>query len=108
MTTLERSDQLPKPAHIHPYAMLGAGKLVSTIWKSGNEQAGWRYCFNLFRMSSRGRVGQKFSPTDVLSLVKLARVLAAELATDGCLATAQRSELARLAAVLDHVIQPED
>jgi hypothetical protein len=88
--------------------MLGAGRLVSTLWKSGDEQAGWRYCFNLFRMSSRGHVGQKFTPADVLSLVKLARVLAAELAADGCLAANQRGELARLAAGLEQVIHAED
>ena len=35
-----------------PYTMLGAGQLVSTIWKDGDEQSGWSYRFNVYRMST--------------------------------------------------------
>lgn len=99
-------------AHGHfrpkPYAMVGAGKLVSTLWKSGDQQAGWRYHFNLFRMTARGQVGQLLSPGDLIDLIKLARVLAATLAEDGCLSSARRRELACLAAMLDHLFPPKD
>lgn len=88
--------------------MVGAGKLVSTLWKSGDQQAGWRYHFNLFRMSARGQVGQLLAPEDLIDLIKLARVLAATLAEDGCMSSAQRRELACLAAKLDHLFPPKD
>jgi hypothetical protein len=88
--------------------MIGAGKLVASLWKLGDERAGWQYRFNIFKQSKSGRVGQRFCPGDVRSLVKLARVLAAELATDGCLAAARRDDLAQLAAELDQIILYED
>lgn len=91
-----------------PYAMVGAGRLVSTLWKTGDQQAGWRYHFNLFRITRRGQVGQLFSPDDVIDVIKLARVLAATLAEDGCLPTVQRKQLSRLAAMLDDLFPPKD
>jgi hypothetical protein len=58
-------------------------------------------------MSANGHAGHRFRPTDVLSLVKLAKVLAAELTADGCLDAELRRELARLAATLDQIIPPK-
>jgi hypothetical protein len=90
------------PASAKPIATVGAGRLASMIWKDGNEQAGWRYHFNVFRIAHRGgRVSQMFVPPDVLQLVKLLQVLAAVIADDGCLAPADRSTLQRLATELD-------
>jgi hypothetical protein len=91
------------PVHDHrPYAMLGAGRLVSSLWKHGDQHSGWAYRFNIFRMSTAGgRVSQLLQPRDVHDLVKLCRVLAAELATDGCLPPAQRRALADLAETLN-------
>jgi hypothetical protein len=108
MTIHFHNDRHRKRIRIEPYEMLGAGKLVSTLWKTGDQQAGWRYHFNLFRMTDRGHVGQRFSPDDLVDLIKLARVLAATLADDGCLSPTQRRELARLAAMLDQIISRED
>lgn len=106
-TSKNTSEQSPQTI-VKPYAMLGAGSLVSTLWKTGDHQAGWRYGFNLFRMTHRGHVGQRFSPADLLDLLKLVRVLAATLADDGCLSPVRRRELARLATMLDQITQPED
>jgi len=40
-------------------ATMGAGPLINTLWKQGEERGGWRYRFNLFRMSSQtGHVSQ--------------------------------------------------
>lgn len=84
-----------------PYALLGAGRLVSSLWKHGDPHGGWAYRFNIFRMSTAGgRVSQLLRPRDVHDLVKLCRVLAAELAADGCLPHAQRRALANLAETL--------
>jgi hypothetical protein len=84
--------------------MLGAGKLTSAIWKSGDERGGWTYRFNVYRMSNRnGQVSQLFRPTDVGDLVKLCQVLAAVLADDGCISCDQRRALAKLADDLDSI-----
>ncbi len=88
-----------------PYATMGAGRLVSTLWKQGEERGGWRYRFNLFRMSSHtGHVTQQFRPQDVPDLVKLTRLLAFSLADDGCLDAELRSDLLCLSACLDDVL----
>lgn len=72
------------------------------IWKTGDDNSGWRYRFNLFRTRRRGgRVGQLFAPADVIQLVKLAQVLAAVIADDGCLDPIERGVLKRLATELD-------
>lgn len=89
-----------------PYAMLGAGPLVSGIWKSGDEQSGWAYRFNVYRTNPRtGHVSQLLRPADVPDLVKLCQVLAATLADDGCIAAPLRRALARLADELDSITQ---
>ncbi len=85
-----------------PMGVVGAGQLASMIWKDGDQFAGWRYRFNLFRMDRRGkRISQLFRPSDVIHLVKLAQVLAAVLADDGCLTAVERGSLKRLADDLD-------
>ncbi len=92
---------LPKPM-----AMVGAGRLTSMIWKNGDERTGWRYSFNLFRLTTHGgRVSQLFKPADVIHLVKLAQVLAAVIADDGCLTQIECGVLKRLATDLDEVLR---
>ena len=94
------SSMLPKPM-----AMVGAGRLTSMIWKDGDERAGWRYSFNLFRLAAQGgRVSQLFKPADVIHFVKLAQVLAAVIADDGCLTQIECGVLKRLAKDLDGVL----
>jgi hypothetical protein len=87
--------------------MLGAGPLVSTLWKDGSEVTGWRYRFNLFRLADSGAVGQKFTPADLKHLVKLTQVLAAVLADDGCVSAELRDELLQLAQSLDGIIKSD-
>ena len=89
-----------------PYAMLGAGQLVSGIWKTGDERSGWAYRFNLYRTNHHtGHVSQLLRPADVPDLVKLCQVLAATLADDGCVAAPVRRALAQLATELDAITQ---
>jgi len=96
------TSQLTTSVHPKPMGMVGAGPLTSMIWKTGDQDAGWRYRFNLFRTSARGgRVSQLFTPADVIHFVKLAHVLAKVLADDGCLSPIERGVLKRLAAELD-------
>ncbi|PHQ37295.1 hypothetical protein CEE69_00900 [Rhodopirellula bahusiensis] len=66
---------------------------------------GFRYRFNITRLNNRnGRVDQWFAPADLFAMVKLTRVLAAELADDGCMDQELRSRLVLLAATLDEAI----
>lgn len=94
--------QLMSPIRPKPMGMVGAGSLTSMIWKTGDATSGWRYHFNLFRTAARGgRISQLFTPADVIHLVKLANILAAVLADDGCLSPVERGVLKRLATELD-------
>ena len=87
-----------------PYEILGAGQLVSTVWKTGDSCGGWQYRFNVYRMSEcNGHVSQLLRPADVESMVKLCQVLAMTLADDGCVPAEQRQKLADLAAKLDAI-----
>ena len=87
-----------------PYEIVGAGQLVSSVWKAGDKQSGWTYRFNVYRMSRRnGHVSQLLRPADVRDLVKLCQVLAMTLADDGCVPTEERRVLANLAAALDEI-----
>jgi hypothetical protein len=97
---------LISPSNPKPYCTVGAGQLTSFIWKSGDAVRGWRYRFNLFRLTSRGgRVSQMFGPPDIMHFVKLLQVLASVLADDGCLNTVERGVLKRLATDLDGLLR---
>ena len=101
--------EIHQNASSQPYAMLGAGRLVSSLWKSGDERAGWTYRFNVYRMSQRsGHVSQLLRPTDVQDLVKLCQVLAVTLSEDGCIPIEQRRLLAKLAAELDTITSKKE
>ncbi len=96
---------LSQPAIPKPYCSVGAGQLTSFVWKSGDDSAGWRYEFNLFRLAADGgRVSQLFAPADLMHFVKLTQVLAAVIADDGCLSPLDRGVLKRLAADLDTML----
>ena len=89
-------------ANPKPMEIVGAGPLISTIWKLGGEHTVWRYRFNLVRqISGRGIVTDLFQPTDLIHFVKLIQVLATMIADDGCLTQAERTTLRNLSAQLD-------
>ena len=88
-----------------PYCSLGAGRLTSFLWKTGDQSSGWRYRFNLFRMAAKGgRVSQLFRPADLMQFVKLVQVMASVIADDGCLSPLERRVLRRLATGLDELL----
>ena len=94
-TNIERGE--PRPMEI-----IGAGPLLSTIWKLGGEHTGWRYRFSIVRQTSdSGFVTDLFQPTDLIHFIKLIQVLATVIADDGCLTQAERTTLRNLAAQLD-------
>lgn len=86
-----------------PHALVGAGDLVSGIWKVGQGDESY-YRFNVYRLArENGAVLQFFDPGNVADLVKLCQVLASVLADDGCLPESRRRELAVLARLLDRI-----
>lgn len=90
-----------------PYAMVGAGPLSAAIYKDGSEECGWRYRFMVFSIDpTAGTVSQLFKPEEVVSLAKLARMLALVLADDGCLDNQLRTDLNHLARGLDLELLP--
>lgn len=88
-----------------PYTLVGAEDLTASVYKTGDELVGFDYRFNIVRLHRRtGRVDQWLTPSDLIALTKLVRVLAAELAVDGCMEPGLRDELFRLSASLDSAI----
>lgn len=84
---------------------VGAEQLTASVYKTGDELIGFDYRFNITRLNNcNGRVNQWFIPADLHAMVKLTRVLAAELANDGCMNTELRIRLITLAAALDEAI----
>jgi hypothetical protein len=95
---------MPTKSH-KPYAIVGAEQLTAFLYKTGDEWLGFQYRFNIVRQNSRtGRVGHWLRPTDIEALIKLTRVLAEELAGDGCMEIALRQRLRDIATVLDTAI----
>ncbi len=88
---------------IKPYCSVGAGQLTSFVWRTSGDRADWRFRFNCFRMTGSGRTTQLFRPCDLFHFIKLAQVLAAVLADDGCLPATDRKKLVRLANALDQL-----
>lgn len=92
-------------ANNKPYALVGSGCLTAALWKVINEDD-CEYRFNLFRVHKEtGSVDQWLTPEDIESLVKVVRVLAFELAEDGCMSRPLRHRLYQLAEDLDELIQ---
>ncbi len=88
-----------------PYTLVGSDQLTASVYKTGDELTGFAYRFNVTRLNNRtGRVNQWFTPSDICGLVKLTRVLAAELAIDGCTTPELRAKLFRIASALDEAI----
>ncbi len=88
-----------------PNTIVGAEQLTASVYKTGDELIGFDYRFNITRLNNRtGRVNQWFTPDDLISLVKLVRVLSAELADDGCMNAELRNRLVSLASALDAAI----
>ena len=88
-----------------PYAIVGAEQLTAFLYKTGDELIGFQYRFNIVHQNCHtGRVGHWLRPSDIEALLKLIRVLAKELAEDGCLDSTLRNRLRKFATMLDAVV----
>jgi hypothetical protein len=81
---------------------------MSSIWKLGGVESGWRYRFNVVRQSSdHEHFTDLIQPNDLIHYIKLIQVLAAVIADDGCLSQPERIMLRRLAVRLDEFLGGE-
>jgi hypothetical protein len=107
-TLCQQAMPFPQQNKSKPYTIVGAGRLVSALWKRTDAGNSWQYRFNVYRMNPlSGRVSRLFRPSDVFDLVKLCQVLAATLVDDGCISTDDRQQLRELAANLDAITNKE-
>ncbi len=87
-----------------PCFTAGVGRVCASAWKTGDESRGWGYHFTVFSVCpDSGQVEQRFTPDDLVNLVRLASALATFIALDGCVSDGQQRELLRLAAFVDEV-----
>ena len=88
-----------------PYAVIGAGDLVSHVHRDANESNGLAYRFNLFRLTHSSEVTHSLRPADLRDVVKACQVLAFAIADDGWLPNSLGLELHDLANELDAITQ---
>lgn len=85
-----------------PTMLVGAGKLVAAIWKRSNKSAYGQYRFIIRRKSDVDFLRtEKLLPLDIVSLVKLTRILATVILDDGCLSETERTVLKAAKSQLD-------
>ena len=85
-----------------PYSFVGAGRLTSMLWKTGNARSGCEYRFNIVRGPNlQESFNPLFEPADLSDLVKLVQVMASVIADDGCLHADDRQRLRSLITDLD-------
>ena len=94
-----------KSAAQPPYAVLGAGELVSHLHRRPDDLEVWRYEFNLFRFDGSAKATHALRPKDLREIVKTCQVLAFTIADDGWIRDDLRLELSELANELDTVTQ---
>ena len=91
-----------------PHAVVGAGKLVATVWKSNCD--GWvGYQFNTYAVdAASGTATQLFHPEDLSNLVRLCHALACTFVNEDCIGSAVRCRLSDLIEVLDKMDDTRD
>ncbi len=94
--------------YLLPSPILGAGEVISALWKEPDETVGWQMRFRIFRLThSGGDVTRDFRPQDLVHLVRLCRLLAVTFVQEGWISAEERQELGELAANLDAIIDKE-
>lgn len=86
-----------------PIAVLGAGKLVSHLYRHDSESGKSNYRFSVCRLTEALQTTHGLRPCDLPDLVKLCQVLAFAIEDDGWLSPAMRTELRSLFDELDEI-----
>ena len=88
-----------------PYAVLGAGDLVSHLRRTEDDSGALNYQFNLFRLRKNAQVTHGMRPDDLRDIVKICQVLAFTIADDGWISDEARCQLFDLAESLDGITE---
>ena len=86
-----------------PIAVLGAGQLVSHVYRQDGVNGRSEYRFSDCRLTEALQTTHGLRPCDLPDLVKLCQVLAFAIEDDGWLSPAMRSELRSLFDDLDEI-----
>ena len=95
----------PSTQSERPIAVLGAGDLVSHLYRGPGEAGHARYRFNLYRLGADMQVTHELRPCDLRDLVKLCQVLAFAIVDDGWSADPANAALQELNEQLDSLTQ---
>ncbi|MEZ6097845.1 MAG: hypothetical protein R3E01_02625 [Pirellulaceae bacterium] len=94
-----------KKATGQPIAVLGAGELVSHLYRDQVDIDTAEYRFNLFRLSVDMAVTHELRPSDFRDIVKLCQVLTFAILDDGWSPPVVREALLELNLQLDELTQ---
>lgn len=90
----ERLDKKDDPQAFFGKMLVGAGSLVGTIWKLGNEDNENQYCFDIRRNPyATSPCKEKMVPQDIGNIIDLTRVMTDVMLDDGCLSKEERTVL---------------
>ncbi|QDT13485.1 hypothetical protein [Stieleria marina] len=90
---------------IKPYVVAGAESLSASLFKTEDEVNGFEYRFNITRLDSQSAsISHWLRPDDIVALLKLTRLLAAELDFDGCIDFKLRLTLRGVADLIDQML----
>lgn len=88
-----------------PCVVAGADDLTATVWRTTDQTSQDGYRFILSRCDEQtGEVSQLYRAEDLFAFVRLVRVLAHEIAVDGCLSDGLRNDLGMLAYTLERFL----
>ena len=88
-----------------PIAIVGAGELVSHIYRCDDEANPNNYRFNVFRLTERLTATHELRPSDLRDVVKICQVLAISMLDDGWIPPDAKSVLNSLIQDLDSLTQ---
>ena len=88
-----------------PIAIVGAGELISHVYRDDDESNPNNYRFNIFRLSDGLVATHELQPSDLIDVVKLCQVLAISMLDDGWIPPDAKSALNLLVQDLDSLTQ---
>ena len=88
-----------------PIAIVGAGELISHVYRENDESNPNNYRFNIFRITSGLTVTHELQASDLRDIIKLCQVLGVSILDDGWIPSDATSALNSLVEQLDSLTQ---
>lgn len=88
-----------------PIAIVGAGQLISHVYRDNDESNPNNYRFNVFRLTSGLTATHELRPSDLRDIVKLCQVLGVSIVDDGWIPSDTKLALSSLVEDLDSLTQ---